>query len=129
MQRRVLITGIAGQDGSYRAELLLKEGYEVHGIVKRVAIENPQERLFRILHISDQLRLHTVDVENFAAVFQLFSSNKFDQCYHLAADSFVADGFAENFSTISRNFSGTFVLLEALRELSVVRHFVFKNGT
>ena len=48
---RALITGITGQDGSYLAELLLEKGYEVHGIIRRVAIEDPEHRLWRILHL------------------------------------------------------------------------------
>ena len=47
MPRRALITGITGQDGSYLAELLLSKGYEVHGIVRRVALEDPENRLKR----------------------------------------------------------------------------------
>jgi GDPmannose 4,6-dehydratase len=46
--KKALITGITGQDGSYLAELLLQKGYEVHGIVRRVAIEDPEHRLWRI---------------------------------------------------------------------------------
>ena len=48
--KRALIMGITGQDGSYLAELLLAKGYEVHGIVRRVALEDPARRLGRIAH-------------------------------------------------------------------------------
>ena len=51
MKKKALITGITGQDGSYLAEFLLKKGYEVHGIVRRVALENQQHRLWRIKKI------------------------------------------------------------------------------
>ena len=51
MKVKALITGITGQDGSYLAEFLLKKCYEVHGIVRRVAIENPDHRLWRIKKI------------------------------------------------------------------------------
>ena len=54
MKLKALITGITGQDGSYLAELLLKKGYEVHGIVRRVALENPNQRLWRIKKIQSK---------------------------------------------------------------------------
>jgi len=53
--KRALITGITSQDGSYLAKFLLEKGYEVHGIVRRVAIEDPKHRLWRIRHILDKL--------------------------------------------------------------------------
>ena len=52
--RKALITGITGQDGSYLAELLLDEGYEVHGVVRRVALQDPDHRLSRIKHLTGQ---------------------------------------------------------------------------
>ena len=54
--KRALITGITGQDGSYLAELLLSKGYEVHSIVRRVALEDPTHRLWRIKYILDRVR-------------------------------------------------------------------------
>ena len=56
--KKALITGITGQDGSYLAEFPLEKGYEVHSIVRRVAIEDPEHRLLRIRHILDKLILH-----------------------------------------------------------------------
>jgi GDPmannose 4,6-dehydratase len=53
--KRALITGITGQDGSYLAEFLLEKGYKVHGVVRRVAIEDPEHRLWRIRHIIDKV--------------------------------------------------------------------------
>ena len=55
---KALITGISGQDGSYLAELLLKEGCEVHGLVRRAALEDPERRLWRLGEIFDDLILH-----------------------------------------------------------------------
>src|SRR5664280_1633616 len=63
--RRALITGITGQDGSYLAELLLAKGYEVHGIVRRVALEDPTRRLGRIAHLLDRVHLHAASLESF----------------------------------------------------------------
>ena len=57
MSKVALITGITGQDGSYLAELLLTKGYEVHGIVRRVALEDEAHRIWRIRHILDDIIL------------------------------------------------------------------------
>jgi len=65
---RALIAGITGQDGSYLAELLLKKGYEVHGIIRRVAIEDPVHRLWRILHLRDGLHLHAASFESLLSI-------------------------------------------------------------
>jgi len=72
--KRALITGITGQDGSYLAELLLEKGYEVHGIVRRVALEDPEHRLWRILHIKDCLQLHAASLESFPSIYRVFRS-------------------------------------------------------
>ena len=69
--KRALITGITGQDGSYLAELLIEKGYQVHGIVRRVALEDPTHRLHRIDHILDQLTLHAASLESYASVFNV----------------------------------------------------------
>ncbi|HEX8723400.1 MAG TPA: GDP-mannose 4,6-dehydratase [Pyrinomonadaceae bacterium] len=115
--KRALITGVTGQDGSYLAEHLLGLGYEVHGLVRRVALEDPERRFGRILHLLDRLTLHGASLESYASVFNIFSRNEFDECYHLAAQSFVAESFADGFSTISTNINGTHYVLAALREL------------
>jgi GDPmannose 4,6-dehydratase len=60
--KKALITGITGQDGSYLSELLLSKGYEVHGIVRRVAIEDPQARMWRIRHILDKIHIHSASL-------------------------------------------------------------------
>ena len=56
--KRALITGITGQDGSYLSEYLLGLGYEVHGLVRRVALEDPERRFTRIAHLIDRIQLH-----------------------------------------------------------------------
>jgi len=113
--KRALITGITGQDGSYLAELLLKKGYEVHGIVRRVAIEDPGHRLWRIKHILDKLILHPGSLESFASIFKIIAEVSPDECYHLAAQSFVSYSFEDEFSTINTNINGTHYVLSALK--------------
>ena len=71
MSKIALITGITGQDGSYLAELLLSKGYEVHGIVRRVALEDEQHRLTRIKHILKDIHLHAGSLESYATLFNI----------------------------------------------------------
>ena len=123
--KKALITGITGQDGSYLAEQLLDLGYEVHGMVRRVALEDPMRRFTRISHLLDRLELHAASLESYASVFSIISKNEFDECYHLAAQSFVAESFADGFSTMNININGTHYLLAALRELRPDCRFYF----
>ena len=114
--KSALITGITGQDGSYLAEFLLGKGYEVHGLVRRVAIEDPEHRLWRILHLKDQLHLHAASLESLPSIYRVFQEVKPDECYHLAAQSFVAYSFEDEFSTLNANINGTHYVLTALRD-------------
>lgn len=118
MKKKALITGITGQDGSYLAEFLLEKGYEVHGIVRRVALEDPRHRLGRIYHIKDKLKLHPGDIESYSRLIELFDEIKPDECYHLAAQSFVAESFEDNFSTLNTNIQGTLHVISALRRMA-----------
>jgi GDPmannose 4,6-dehydratase len=125
MAKRALITGITGQDGSYLTELLLSKGYEVHGLVRRVAIEDPEGRLARIKHRQNDIVLHPASLESYASIFNIISRYEFDECYHLAAQSFVAESFADGFSTMNININGTHYVLAALRELRPKCRFYF----
>jgi len=129
MGKRALITGLTGQDGSYLAEHLLGLGYEVHGIVRRVAMEDPQRRFTRIEHLLDRLTLHPASLESYPSLFHVISRNEFDECYHLAAQSFVAESFADGFSTMNTNINGTHYLLAALRELQPRCRFYFAGSS
>ncbi len=122
---RALITGITGQDGSYLAELLLDKGYEVHGVVRRVAIEDPEHRLWRILHLKDRLHLHAASLESLPSIYRVFQAVKPDECYHLAAQSFVAYSFEDEFSTLNANINGTHHVLAALRDCTPECRFYF----
>jgi GDPmannose 4,6-dehydratase len=129
MQKRALITGITGQDGSYLAELLLDAGYEVHGLVRRVALEDPSRRFKRIEGILDRITLHPANLENYPSIFQVISQNHFDECYHLAAQSFVAENFSDGFSTMNTNINGTHYMLAALREINPECRFYFAGSS
>jgi GDPmannose 4,6-dehydratase len=129
MRKRALITGITGQDGSYLAEFLLEQGYEVHGIVRRVALEEPEQRLRRILHLRDRIVLHAASLESYPSLFHIFSQHRFDECYHLAAQSFVAESFSDGFSTMATNVNGTHYVLEAIRGLQPRCKFYFAGSS
>jgi GDPmannose 4,6-dehydratase len=116
-ERRALITGITGQDGSYLAELLLSKGYEVHGIVRRVALEDPENRLKRLLPVLPQLKLHSASLESYASLHQVVGKVMPCECYHLAAQSFVSYSFDDEFSTLQANINGTHYLLAVLKNL------------
>jgi len=127
--KKALITGITGQDGSYLAEYLLGLGYEVHGLVRRVALEDPSRRFTRIEHILDRLTLHPASLESYPSIFSIYSKTEFDECYHLAAQSFVAESFADGFSTMNTNINGTHYMLAALRELQPKCRFYFAGSS
>ena len=125
MTKKALITGITGQDGSYLAEFLLEKGYEVHGIVRRVAIEDSEHRLWRIKHILDKIILHPASMESYASIFNVVDKLKPDECYHLAAQSFVSYSFEDEFSTINTNINGTHYVLSAIKEKAPGCKFYF----
>ena len=125
MAKKALITGITGQDGSYLAEFLLNKGYEVHGMVRRVALEDPEHHLWRIKHILDKVVLHSASLESYASIFKVVEEVKPDECYHLAAQSFVSYSFEDEFSTINTNINGTHFVLSALRQKAPNCKFYF----
>ena len=129
MTKRALITGITGQDGSYLADYLLGLGYEVHGLVRRVALEAPDTRFSRITHLLDRITLHPASLESYPSIFHVLSQHDFDECYHLAAQSFVAESFADGFSTMNMNINGTHYVLAALRELRPKCRFYFAGSS
>ncbi|MBI2053140.1 MAG: GDP-mannose 4,6-dehydratase [Candidatus Sungbacteria bacterium] len=124
-KKKAFITGIAGQDGSYLAELLLKKGYEVHGLLRRVAVEDHRERLSRLQGSAGKIRLHAGDVSDYPTVWRLIASIKPDEVYHLAAQSFVGESFTDPISTMRINIDGTAYLLSAIKELHPVCRFYF----
>src|SRR5262245_60744138 len=103
--KQALITGITGQDGSYLTELLLSKDYAVHGIVRRLAFEDPAYSLWRRRHLldHDRLVLHAASLDSYASLLQAIDRVRPDECYHLAAQSFVSYSFEDEFSTISTN--------------------------
>jgi GDPmannose 4,6-dehydratase len=128
-KKRALITGITGQDGSYLAELLLEKGYEVYGFVRRVSLEDPEHRLSRLLPILQRVNLKSGSVDSYASVHEVVADVKPDECYHLAAQSFVSYVFDDEFSTLNANINGTHFLLAALKRLAPECRFYFAGSS
>jgi len=129
VKRRALITGITGQDGSYLAELLLSKGYEVYGMVRRVALENPELRLARLRDVLDRVRLHAASLESCASVYSMVESVRPHECYHLAAQSYVSYSFDDEFSTLNSNINGTHFMLSAMRKYVPTGRFYFAGSS
>ena len=125
MTKVALITGITGQDGSYLAELLLKKGYIVHGIVRRAALEFETHRLWRLRKIKKDLSLHSASLESYASLFRVVEKTKPDEVYHLASQSYVANSFEDEFSTFNTNINGTHHIISAVKELKKNTKFYF----
>jgi GDPmannose 4,6-dehydratase len=128
-QRKAMITGITGQDGSYLAEFLLEKGYEVHGLVRRVALEAPHMRLHRIENILDRVELHAGTLESYSRLIDVFEEVQPDECYHLAAQSFVHESFDDDFSTMNININGTHHVLSSLHRKSPGARFYFAGSS
>ncbi len=103
-----LITGITGQDGSYLAELLLKKGYEVHGLVR----STPTNRIGRLL---SRLQIHEGDVTDSSILLDLIMQIRPDEIYNLAAQSSVTESWRQPLLTMETTGLGAVRLLEAIR--------------
>jgi GDPmannose 4,6-dehydratase len=101
----------------------------VHGLVRRVALEEPERRLGRISHLLDRITLHPASIESYPSLFSILARHEFDECYHLAAQSFVAESFADGFSTMTTNINGTHYMLAALREIQPRCKFYFAGSS
>src|SRR6201998_4080918 len=108
-----LVTGITGQDGSYLAEFLLDQGYEVHGMVRRASTE----KFERIEHLRDRVSLHQGDLLDHRSLVDALRAARPDEIYNLAAMSFVAVSWIQ--PTLTAEFTGVGVtrMLEAMREV------------
>jgi GDPmannose 4,6-dehydratase len=127
--KKALITGISGQDGSFLSELLLSKGYEVHGIVMRLELEDVHHRLQRLENVIDQVKLHPAELESFPSILRVFNTVKPDECYHLAAQSFVDYSFDNEFSTMNININGTHNVLAALKMVVPDCKFYFAGSS
>ena len=129
MKKTALITGITGQDGFYLTNLLLSKNYNVHGIVRRVALEDKSHRLWRIKNILNKVTLHSASLESYASLVKIIQKIQPDELYHLGAQSFVSYSFEDEFSTINTNINGTHYVLSAIKDFSPKTKFYFAGSS
>ena len=129
MAKKALITGITGQDGSYLSEFLLKKGYKVYGLVRRVALEDEAHRLWRLRSIRNKINLLAASLESYASIVKIIQKIKPNEIYHLGAQSFVDYSFKDEFSTLNTNINGTHYLLSAIKEFSPKTKFYFAGSS
>jgi GDPmannose 4,6-dehydratase len=111
--KRALITGVTGQDGSYLCELLLEQGYEVHGIVRRASTE----KFERIDHLASRIHLHQADLLDQMSLIDVMKEANPDEVYNLAAQSFVPTSWKQPVLTAEFTSIGVTRVLEAIRLL------------
>lgn len=114
--KKALITGITGQDGSYLAEHLLARDYEVHGVVRPSADSEEDSSCWRISAIRDKLFLHTAALEDYSALQTVVKSVQPEECYHLAAESFVVHAAKDESDILQTNTQSAHHMLMALRQ-------------
>ncbi len=129
MKPRAVITGVAGQDGSYLAEFLLDKGYEVHGLVRAENLENPEDKLWRLQPFLQDLVIHATSLDNPGGISRILARVKPHECYHLAAHSFVTYSFEDDFGIMSTNLSTTVFMLAAIREACPECRFYFAGSS
>ncbi|MGQ9909269.1 MAG: GDP-mannose 4,6-dehydratase [Candidatus Flexifilum sp.] len=118
-QKRALITGITGQDGSYLAELLLDQGYEVFGLVRRTSTVNFE----RIAHIQDRLRLIGGDMSDQTSLISAIRESRPHEIYNLAAQSFVQTSWSQPVFTGDITALGVTRMLDAIRTVDPTIRF------
>ncbi len=111
MTKTALITGITGQDGSYLAELLLEQGYAVHGVVRRASTPN----LERIAHLTERITLHAGDLLDQMSLVRILEAVRPQEVYNLAAQSFVPASWEQPLLTGDVDALGAARMLEAIR--------------
>lgn len=122
MNKKALITGITGQDGSYLAEFLLSKGYEVHGIKRRASSFNTQriDHIYEDPHIDNiRFKLHFGDLTDTSNLTRIISEVQPDEVYNLGAQSHVAVSFDNPEYTADVDAMGTLRMLEAIRFLGL----------
>lgn len=130
--KKALITGITGQDGAYLAELLLKKGYEVHGIKRRASLFNTDriDHLYQDPHVSDRkLVLHHGDLTDSTNLIRIIQQIQPDEIYNLAAMSHVAVSFETPEYTANADGIGTLRILEAIRLLGLEKKTRFYQAS
>ena len=131
-QKRALITGVTGQDGSYLSELLLRKGYEVHGLVRRASTFNTSRidhLISDIDEVSPSFITHNADLTDSMSLLKVIEATQPHEIYNLAAQSHVGFSFSASEFTVDVNATGTFRLLEACRTVLNPKSFRFYQAS
>ena len=112
--KHALITGITGQDGSYLSELLLENGYEVYGIMRRKSVVD----YGNVEHIKDRLHFIYADMTDVVSLINAMKISQADEVYNLAAQSFVATSWEQPIATAEIDAVGVTNMLEAIRTVN-----------
>ena len=115
MSKQALLTGITGQDGAYLAQLLLGEGYEVHGVIRRSSHRGVEDHRLRWLGVADKVRLHDGDLTDLSSLLRVVQEIRPTEIYNLAAQSFVASSWRQPVLTANVTAVGVTNMLEAMR--------------
>lgn len=120
--KKVLITGINGQDGSYLAELLLAKGYEVHGLIRRTS----EPLMDKISHLYEEITLHNGDMTDSSSIHSIIKRVQPDEIYNLAAMSHVGWSFKNPEYTFDVNTQGLVRIIEAIKTLELTDTKVYQ---
>jgi GDPmannose 4,6-dehydratase len=115
MTKQALLTGITGQDGAYLAQLLLNEGYEVHGVIRRSSHRGVEDHRLRWLGVAEKVHLHDGDLADLSSLLRIVQEVQPDEIYNLAAQSFVASSWRQPILTANVTAVGVTNMLEAMR--------------
>ena len=132
IQKKAIITGITGQDGSYLAEFLLKKGYEVHGVKRRASSFNTSrvDHIYKDPHVENsKFILHYGDLTDSTNLIRIIQQVKPDEIYNLGAQSHVAVSFETPEYTANSDALGTLRILEAIRILGLEKHTKFYQAS
>ena len=129
MSKKVLITGIGGQDGYFLTKLLLTKGYNIHGLVR----ENPSNGIGALRHLKpsqrSQLVVHESNIASKEFIDALVAENQFDEIYHLAAQSSVARSILHPRETIETNVLGLTNIATSIRDRSPQTRLLFTGSS
>ncbi len=115
MTKQALLTGITGQDGAYLAQLLLNEGYAVHGVIRRSSHRGVEDHRLRWLGVAEMVLPHDGDIADISSLLRIVREVQPDEIYNLAAQSFVASSWRQPLLTTNVTAVGVTNMLEAMR--------------
>ena len=127
--KKALIIGVTGQDGSYLAELLLKKKYKVHAILRKVSLKKNKNRFWRINEFKKKIIFHNASLNEYKKLSNLIKKIKPHEIYHLAAQSYINYRFDDEFFQLNPNINGTHYILSAIKNYSPKSKFYFASSS